>query len=130
MNNTEPDWVEALMVILLSLAFALGVFAAFIPGTSYAETLQAGTLCWQAPTQRLNGDPIEPNEISHYEIQQGETLHIVTGTEFDFVIESYGEHCFYARAVDTDDRQSPQAGPVCVTVNAPPAAIRFRECEG
>lgn len=127
-NEPEPDWIEALLVVLLSISFALGIFAAFLPSSSYGA-VRAGTLCWDAPTTRMDGSPLSADDLAGYEVAYDESTHAVSGTEFDFTIERYGSTCFSVRAVDADGLYSQWSEPVCVTVNAPPAAVKFRECE-
>lgn len=126
-DNDKGDMLEAFAVIVL----VIGVFAGllFIASSARAEPNEPIRVCWEAPTQDLAGNPLSPEEISHYEIEHGSALYQTPDLHYDLTLTTYGEHCLRVRAYHVIEHVRPGAWSVskCIDVIAPPAAVQIRD---
>lgn len=99
-----------------------------LPTIAYSAAQYSRTLGyqWDAPTERLDGTPLEPNELAGYELDHNGTIHQTTATEIDIVITQTGEHCARVRASDTDGQWSPWSDKLCTMIKAAPAKMIIR----
>lgn len=93
---------------------------------TYARVLE---VYWTAPTKRMSGAPLSPEELSHYELivkdANGQHAYTIPANETtaDHLVSTEGEHCAVMRAIDADDRAGPWIAPVCDTLGSGPGRV-------
>jgi hypothetical protein len=135
MKNAVKRRIELIVWFALML-FVWGVF--FLSGGLAHAAVEPPILsvCWDAPTQRIDGTPLLPEEIAGYQVEHTKGGDVATydvpgaQTTFDQTVTQYGNHCYRVRVFDTGGLDSFWTDPVCKVVNARPARVQFRQCEG
>lgn len=130
-NESNLAWCITFALFLVSLAMLMSML---FPSSASAEEKPQVSLCWDAPTQRVDGTPLLPGELSKYEIEveyaSGGTIHEAPGdsTQYDMALASFGNNCFRIRVFDGNGLSSEWTEQVCINVLAPPMMIQFRQC--
>lgn len=105
------------------------------PPVDAPETLEFArilTFTWDAPARRMNGTPLDIDELAQYEIvvKDSRTQHRYTvagtATSTEHIIAAVGEHCGVIRAIDTDGLASPWSDQACRTIRSGPGRITLR----
>lgn len=95
-----------------------------------ASSVAADRLSWEPPTERVNGDPLAPEEISHYNLYCGDQVTQIPGLtntgdyplSLDKMLPGYGSYDCTLTAVDTDGLESDPSNVVVLAMTAPPGS--------
>jgi hypothetical protein len=131
MTTTNNTWKNYGIGMAKFIAYAIALFVAALIFATIARA-QTVSVCWDAPTQRVDGTAITVDELDRYEVEHiGQQVYTVASpnTGFEQDITQYGRHCYRVRVFDTGGLASVWTEEVCRMIVAPPAMIRFRQCE-
>lgn len=95
-----------------------------------ASTVAADRLSWDPPKERINGDPLAPEEISHYNLYCGGQITEIPGLtpegdyplSLDTMLPDYGSYDCTLTAVDNDGLESDHSNVLVLAMPAPPMA--------
>jgi hypothetical protein len=134
-DNADTAFIAVLIMFMMSIVFFILLLLSTVSHAAMADDgMPEVSVCWDAPTQRIDGTPLNAPELAKYQVEHyygiTATVHDVPSadTTFNAMLAGYGQNCFRVRVFDTNGLSSVWTEQVCMTVLAPPSMIKFRQC--